>query len=125
MTKFYICDHCKNIVQMIQDSGVNPVCCGDNMRELIANTSDGANEKHVPVVSIENNEVKVEVGSVAHPMLDVHWIQWIALETNFGFYRKDLKPNELPNASFLLGKDEKVVAVYEYCNLHGLWKTVA
>ncbi|HHT98305.1 MAG TPA: desulfoferrodoxin [Clostridiales bacterium] len=123
-SKFYLCKHCKNIVSMLQDSGVNIVCCGDDMTLLKANTEDASNEKHVPVVSVVSNTVKVDVGSVLHPMEDKHFIQWIYLETKDGGQIKYLKPGEAPKATFALNNDDEVVAVYEYCNLHGLWKTV-
>ena len=90
--------------------------------ELTANTTDGAYEKHVPVFEQIGNQVNVTVGSVEHPMLDVHYIEWIALETKKGAQFKKLAPGEAPKASFLLTEDDELVAVYEYCNLHGLWK---
>jgi len=120
--KFYICRHCGNIVSSIKNSGVPMVCCGEKMEELTANTVEASQEKHLPVVSILGDKVKVEVGSAAHPMLEEHSIQWIYLETTKGGQRKDLQPGEAPEAEFTL-TNEKPVAVYEYCNLHGLWKT--
>ena len=121
-TKFYICSHCGNIVEMVHDAGVKPFCCGQKMNELIPNTVDASGEKHIPTVKVEGNTVEVNVGSVDHPMVDVHWIEWVQLVTNKGSYRKWLNPGEAPNVKFLLSK-EKPVAVYAYCNLHGLWKT--
>ena len=91
--------------------------------ELIANTTDGAYEKHVPVIEQHGDHVVVRVGSVAHPMLDVHYIEWIVLETATGYQKKDLKPGMAPEAEFAV--TEPVVAAYEYCNLHGLWKAEA
>lgn len=120
--KFYRCSHCGNIVIKLVDSKVPIICCGEIMQELAPNTVDAAQEKHVPVVSIENQSVKVSVGSVAHPMLEEHYINFIALETESGWQVKYLSPNTLPEATFNLN-DDKAVAVYEYCNLHGLWKT--
>jgi superoxide reductase len=93
------------------------------MKEIVPNTSDGAHEKHVPVVKVEGNHVLVEVGSVAHPMIEAHYIEWIALETNKGNQRKQLKPNEAPRAEFALLDGEKVIAAYAYCNLHSLFKS--
>lgn len=119
--KFYYCKHCKNVVVKLHDSSVPVICCGEAMGELVANTSDGAHEKHVPVVTVEGNKVVAEVGSVAHPMLPEHYIEFIVLETENGFRIKYLNPNEEPKTTFL--DDEGVIAVYEYCNLHGLWKT--
>lgn len=120
--KFYKCKHCGNIVEMIYDAGVPIVCCGEEMDELVANTTDAATEKHVPVVSIVGNTVLVEVGSTLHPMEEKHYIQWIYLKTKNGCQRKNLAPGEEPKAVFALDNDE-VIAVYEYCNIHGLWKT--
>lgn len=89
--------------------------------ELAANTTDGAHEKHVPVVSINGAEVIVKVGSIEHPSLEQHYIEFIVLETNAGIHTKWLKPGMKPEATFVLNADEKAVAAYEYCNLHGLW----
>ena len=92
------------------------------MEEIPVNTQDGAHEKHVPVYKAEGNIVSVKIGEVDHPMLEVHYIQWIALETNKGNQRKVLKPGDAPTAQFALLPGEEVVAVYEFCNLHGLYK---
>ena len=120
--KFYICRHCGNIIGMVKDSGVNVVCCGEKMSELIPGTSDGAVEKHVPEVKVDGNKVTVTVGSVAHPMQDVHYIEWVILETEKGYQKVDLKPDQAPVAEFIVPEGDKPVAAYEYCNLHGLWK---
>ncbi|MBE6142646.1 MAG: desulfoferrodoxin Dfx [Erysipelotrichaceae bacterium] len=120
--KYYICETCGNIIEKINDSGVPVVCCGKPMKELIAGTVDASREKHIPVYSVEGNKVSVVVGSVEHPMVDVHYIQWIVLKTNKGIQRKHLSPNEAPRAEFTLLEGEVVEEVYEYCNLHGLWK---
>jgi len=120
--KFYRCSHCGNIIAYVKDSGVPIVCCGEKMAEIIPGTTDAAVEKHVPVYTVEGNLVKVKVGSVAHPMLEEHSIEWIALQTNKGNQRKVLKPGEAPEACFCICDGEEVQAVYEYCNLHGLWK---
>ena len=120
--KFYRCDHCGNIVTFVHSAGVPIVCCGQEMTELVPGTTDAAQEKHVPVAEVQGNEVLVKVGSVPHPMLEEHSIQWIALETNKGSQIKYLRPGEKPEANFALVEGEKVDAVYEYCNLHGLWK---
>jgi len=121
-TKFYICAHCGNLVEMVHDAGVKPFCCGQKMNELVPNTVEASGEKHIPAVKVEGNIVEVNVGSVDHPMVDVHWIEWVQLVTDQGSQRKYLNPGEAPNVKFLLG-DEKAIAVYAYCNLHGLWKT--
>lgn len=120
--KFYVCKICGNFVSMIKESGAPMSCCGQNMTELIPGTSDGAAEKHVPVFKIEGNKVIVNVGSVDHPMAPEHFIEWIAVETKKGAQRKVLEPGSAPCAEFLLTDDDSVVAVYAYCNLHGLWK---
>ena len=120
--KFYICEHCGNIVEMIEDAGVPVSCCGQSMTELVTGTSDGAAEKHVPVVAVDGNKVTVTVGEVEHPMLDAHYIVWIAIETSKGAQRKMLQPSEAPKAEFLLAEGETLVATYAYCNLHGLWR---
>ena len=120
--KFYVCEHCGNMIQFIKDKGVPVVCCGEKMKELIPGVSDGAAEKHVPAVKVEGNKVIVEVGSVEHPMAEVHYIEWIILESEKGFQKVDLKPNQKPIAEFIIAEGDKPVAAYEYCNLHGLWK---
>ena len=121
--KFYKCEICGKIVAMVKETPVDTMCCGQAMRELIPGTTDGAAEKHVPVYTLEGNTVKVKVGSVEHPMTDAHHIEWIAIETENGNQRKELKPGDKPEATFALVPRDKVRNVYEYCNLHGLWKT--
>ncbi len=121
--KFYVCKKCGNLVGMIHASGAKMVCCGDEMTELTANTVDAAKEKHLPVVTVAGSIVTVKVGSVEHPMTEEHYIQWVYLETKKGGQRKCFKPGEKPETTFALTADDKAVAVYEYCNLHGLWKT--
>lgn len=121
--KFYICKHCGNMVGMIHNSGVSMICCGEPMTELKPNTVDAAQEKHLPVVAIEGNIVKVKVGSVEHPMTAEHHIAWIYLETAQGGQRKKLTVGGKPEAEFALTSGDKVLGVYEYCNLHGLWLT--
>lgn len=121
-TKFYICRHCGNIITKIHDAGVPISCCGQKMEELIPNTVEASGEKHVPVISVENNVVRVSVGSVAHPMVPEHSIEWVYLETDKGGQLKRLTPDSAPEVAFFLG-EEKAVAAYAYCNLHGLWKS--
>lgn len=121
MVKLYRCNHCGNIVEMVKDAGPAPVCCGETMQELKANSTDAATEKHVPVVEIEGNVVKVIVGSVIHPMTEEHHIGYIFLETSVGVHRAILNPTGSPEATFVLAEGEKPVAAYEYCNLHGFW----
>ena len=121
--KFLRCKICGKIVAMVNDCSSCPTkCCCEAMEEIPINTTDGAYEKHVPVYQVEGNIVTVRVGAVDHPMLEAHYIQWIALETNKGNQRKVLKPGDAPMAQFALLPGEEVVAVYEYCNLHGLYK---
>ena len=120
--KFYICRHCGNLVGMVHDSGVPIVCCGEKMQPLVPNTVEASGEKHLPAVTMEDGVLHVRVGSVEHPMLPEHYIQWIYVMTENGGQRRALKPGDEPEASFSLG-DDKAVAVYAYCNLHGLWMT--
>ena len=121
MAKFYKCPHCGNVIGKVVDSGVAVVCCGQKMEELVANTVDASQEKHVPVVTkVDDCTIKVQVGSVEHPMLPEHHISFIYVETENGGMKINLK--DKPEATFCTCSD-KPVAVYEYCNLHGLWKT--
>ena len=120
--KFYICPHCGNIVEMVNDAGVKPFCCGQKMQELVPGSVDASHEKHVPDVKVSEGAVEVNVGSVNHPMVAEHYIEWVYVETENGGYRKDLRPDSAPHVEFELGED-KAVAVYAYCNLHGLWMT--
>lgn len=120
-TKFFKCNHCGNVIVKVVDAGVPVMCCGEKMVELVPNTVDASGEKHLPVVTVlDNNSIKVEVGSVHHPMLPEHHISFVYVETENGGIQVNLK--DKPEAVVYLG-EEKVVAVYEYCNLHGLWKT--
>ena len=121
MVKFYICETCKNIITKIVDSKVPVVCCGKPMKELVPGAVDGALEKHVPAVTVDGKTVKVQIGEVIHPMLPEHYIQFIALETKQGYQIKTLKAGDEPKAEFVLADGDEAVAVYEYCNLHGLW----
>lgn len=122
--KFLRCKVCGKIVALVNDCSSCPTkCCGEAMEEMVPNTQDGAHEKHIPVVSVEGNIVTVKVGEVDHPMMDAHYIMWIALETNMGNQRKVLKPGDAPVAQFALLPGEKVVRALEYCNLHGLYAT--
>lgn len=121
-TRFYICEKCGNTVGMIHASGVPLVCCGQKMTAIEAGTVEASREKHIPVVEVSENAVKVVVGSVLHPMTEEHSITWVYLETDKGGQRKNLAAGEAPEVTFALA-DEKPIAVYAYCNLHGLWKT--
>ncbi|MBQ7636577.1 MAG: desulfoferrodoxin FeS4 iron-binding domain-containing protein [Lachnospiraceae bacterium] len=120
--KFYRCPVCGQIVAIVKETGSPLICCGQEMQEIKAGVSDGAAEKHVPVYEVKDNIVTVKVGSVDHPMLPEHYIEWIAIQTKKGNQRKALKPGEAPKASFAILEGDEVVAVYAYCNLHSLWK---
>ena len=121
--KFYKCKHCGKIIAIVNEKPVPTICCGEPMVEMVPNTEDGAHEKHIPIYKVEGNIVHVEVGEVLHPMLEGHYIEWIALETNFGNQRKKLVPGVEPKADFALLPGEKVIRVIEHCNLHGLYAT--
>ena len=119
--KFYLCEKCGNIVGIINNSGVPMMCCGQKMIKLEAGVVEASHEKHIPVVAVEGNTVRVSVGSVTHPMSEEHHIAWVYLQTNRGGQRKCLDYTAAPEVTFAL-VDETPVAVYAYCNLHGLWK---
>lgn len=123
MIKIYRCAHCGNIITMLHDSNVPVFCCGQKMDLLVAGSVDAAVEKHVPAVTVNGRTVKVQVGSVIHPMTPEHYIEWVLLETDKGFSVQNLAPNTEPSATFALAEGESPKAVYAYCNLHGLWKT--
>lgn len=122
MKKFYICRHCGNLVEMVRDAGVPLVCCGQKMEVLVPNTVEASGEKHVPAVTAEEGAFHVNIGSVDHPMAPEHYIEWIYVQTDKGGHRQYLTPGSAPSVTFALG-DEKPLAVYAYCNLHGLWMT--
>lgn len=120
--RFYICEHCGNLIGMINNSGVPVMCCGQKMTKLIPGVVEASKEKHLPVVTVEGDTVTVTVGSTAHPMISEHSILWVYLQTDRGGHRMNLSPLGDPVAKFSLC-DEKPVAAYAFCNLHGLWKT--
>ena len=120
--KFYKCEGCGKLAVLFKESACPTKCCGEPMVEVIPGTTDAAKEKHIPVIAQEGNLVKVCVGSVTHPMQEAHHIEWIILETNQGFQKKDLDPVGAPEAVFALAEGETAVAAYESCNLHGIWK---
>lgn len=120
--KFYRCNHCGNLFGVINDAGVTPVCCGEPMQLLKANTEDAAQEKHVPVIERDGNKVTVKIGSVEHPMVDEHYIMWVLVTNPAGTTeRHEFKPGDKPEATFYIHEDEGPITAYEYCNLHGLW----
>ena len=118
--KFFKCNHCGNVIVKAVDSGVPVMCCGEAMTELAANKEDAAVEKHVPAVTVSGDKIDVVVGDTVHPMMEAHYIQFICLETEKGFQIRTLIHEDEPKAVFAV-TDDKPVAVYELCNLHGLW----
>jgi superoxide reductase len=120
--KFYVCKHCGNMVSMLHESGVKMICCGDEMTELVANTTDAAVEKHVPVITVKEDVVTVTVGSVPHPMTPEHKIVWIYLQTEKGEQLNCVDTQDKAETTFKLTDGDKIIAAFEYCNLHGLWK---
>ena len=120
--RFFICEHCGNIIVKVRDEGVSVQCCGEKMKEIIPGKSDGAEEKHIPVYDVQNGKVSVTIGEVEHPMTPEHYIEWVCLETEDGLQIKQLKPNMEPSISFLISEKDKIKAVYAFCNKHSLWK---
>ena len=117
--KFYRCPICGNVIELIDGDSKRITCCGKNMELLVANTVDAAVEKHVPVYKKEDDKLIVSVGDVIHPMINEHYIMWIAMVYDNKVVRVDLLPNEAPETVFDYVKNAEV---YAYCNLHGLWK---
>ena len=120
--KFFICKHCGNLIGFIDNKEVPIVCCGEKMTELVPNTVEASVEKHLPDVTVSGDCINVQVGSTPHPMEDAHHISFVYVETVRGGQRKCLKVGEEPKLSFNC-VDDKPIAVYAYCNLHGMWKT--
>ena len=120
--KYYVCEHCGNIIEKVNDAGVPVMCCGQKMTEIVPGSVDAAAEKHVPAVTVEGNLVKVAVGEVEHPMVPEHFIGWVAIKTEQGQQRKTLKAGDKPEVVFALADGDKLVETYAWCNLHGLWK---
>jgi len=123
-SKFYRCSRCGNIVGLIHEGKGTLVCCGQDMEELTANTTDAAQEKHVPVAEFDKaaGVLKVTVGSVAHPMTPEHLIEWIHVQTKKGGMMRRLISEDKPEAVFKIADGDEPLTVFEYCNLHGLWK---
>jgi len=119
--KFFRCKHCGNFIGLINNAGVPMICCGEEMEELEPNTVEAATEKHIPEVSIDGDVVTVKVGSVMHPSVEEHHIEFIYLQTEKGGQRKSIKIGEEPVAKFSI-IDDKLIEVFAYCNIHGLWK---
>jgi superoxide reductase len=123
--KFYKCNHCGNIVEVINDGGVIPVCCGDPMELLKPNSTEAAREKHIPIIEKNGDTVTVRVGSEPHPMIPEHYIMWIILAQGDQVQLAKLQPGGEPNATFKIADENAPVTAYEYCNLHGLWAAEA
>lgn len=121
--RFFKCKICGKILVLIKDTATPTICCGEEMMELKPASIDAVVEKHVPVISINNSIVEVKVGSMAHPMEEKHYIEWIAIQTNQGYQIKMLKPGDDPKLYFALVNGEKIETAYAYCNLHGLWSS--
>jgi len=120
--KFLLCKHCGNMVGMIDSKGVPVICCGEKMAELVPNTVEASTEKHLPAVTVSGDMIEVQVGSAPHPMEEAHHIAFVYVETENGGQRKHVDVGREPRVMFRVA-DDKAVAVYAYCNLHGLWKT--
>jgi len=118
----FVCKHCGNMAELMNDSGVPMECCGDTMTKIVPNTVDASTEKHLPVVEVSGDKVSVQVGSTLHPMESGHFIVFVYVETKTGGQHKLLKPGDEPKADFVFPNDTPVAA-YAYCDLHGLWKT--
>ncbi len=117
---FFVCEHCGNMIGMIHNAGVPMMCCGQKMTKLEPGTVEASHEKHIPVTLVEGDLVHVNIGAAAHPMTEEHSIVWVYLQTDKGGHRKNLNAGDAPSVTFAL-YDEKPLAVYAYCNLHGLW----
>lgn len=122
--KFYQCAICGQIVAIVKETGVPLVCCGQEMNELIPGSVDASVEKHVPVIEIDGDKIIVTVGSTPHPMTKEHHIEWVSLQSRFGNQRKALKPGMEPKVCFRVCEGDEILAVYAYCNLHGLWNAM-
>ena len=118
--QIYKCEVCGNMVEVIHEGKGQLVCCNQPMKQMVENTVDAAKEKHIPVVEKTAAGVKIKVGSVAHPMEEKHYIEWVQIIAGGKSFRQFLKPGEAPEAAFEVKAN--IEAVREYCNLHGLWK---
>lgn len=121
--KMFHCSKCKQLLEVLDGSNCIPQCCGEEMEELVANTTDAATEKHVPVIKRSEGKIIVKVGSTTHPMTPEHLIEHIILVTGEGIQRVSLTPSDEPKAEFI--DVPGPIAAYEFCNLHGLWKAEA
>ncbi len=121
--QIYKCEVCGNIVEIVHESSGTLVCCGQPVKLMEENTVDAAVEKHVPVIEQTENGVKVKVGSVEHPMIPEHYIEWIEILVNGKSYKAFLSPGQKPEAEFCITAEVENITAREYCNLHGLWKS--
>ena len=119
--RIFLSEDKKTMAMLILKGTDEIICGGSPMKQLKANTTDAAQEKHVPVVEVDGKKITIKVGSVAHPMTDAHLIQWIYLQTKKGGQYRNLTPVDKPEATFIVADDDEPIAAYEYCNLHGLW----
>ncbi len=124
MSKFVVCEVCGNIAEKVYETGVPMMCCGKKMLEMVANTTEAATEKHLPLIDIKEKEVLVNVGEIEHPMGKEHLINWVTIQTTKGWKFHRFNDTDKPTVSFKLD-NESVISAYAYCNLHGLWKTSA
>ncbi len=116
--KLFRCNKCGKVIDIIDEKDTKTICCDEEMKELIANTTEGAREKHIPYINVDGAKVNVKIGKIEHPMIDNHYIEWIACCYNDYIVRKYLKPGDKPEAVFDYKNNMKI---YAYCNLHGLW----
>ncbi len=121
--EFFTCETCGNIIRFDKNVGIPLMCCGKKMIRLMPNEVEASFEKHIPVIMQKGNKVTVYVGSVLHPMVENHYIEWIILETKKGYTKTVLTPNDEPKAKFTINEDDEIVSAYAYCNIHGLWKS--
>ncbi len=121
--EFRRCRVCGNLVGIINDEGPALYCCKQAMEILVPNSHEASHEKHLPKAEVQRDRVRVNVGGTTHPMENEHHIHWVYLQTDQGGQRFIFEPGQQPQATFLLRPDEHPLAVFAYCNLHGLWKT--
>lgn len=118
--KFFRCKHCGNFIGLINNAGVPMICCGEEMEEVVPNTVEASQEKHIPFITFDGSIMNVQIGSVLHPSTEEHYIDFIYVQTEHGGQRKSIKPGDTPVAEFLF-IDDKPIEVFAYCNIHGLW----
>lgn len=120
--KYFICEICGNLIGLITEGGGELVCCGEKMKELTPKSTEEGNEKHLPVITKDNFKIKVNVGSIPHPMTEEHHIEWISIFYNNKMQMIKLVPTSVPEVIFQVAEDFDYIEVYSYCNIHGLWK---